>query len=79
MKRRVAVTGVGLVTPLGIGNKETWDAVCAGRSGVRRVTKFDPAEHKTQIAAEIHGFDPELYMNPKEARKTDAFIQYAVA
>src|SRR3990167_223702 len=79
MKRRVAVTGVGLVTPLGIGNKETWDAVCAGRSGVRRVTKFDPTEHKTQIAAEIHGFDPELYMNPKEARKTDAFIQYAVA
>ena len=79
MKRRVAVTGVGLVTPLGIGNKETWDAVCAGRSGVRRVTKFDPTEHKTQIAAEIHGFDPELFMNPKEARKTDAFIQYAVA
>lgn len=79
MKRRVAVTGVGLVTPLGIGNKETWDAVCAGRSGVRRITKFDPSEHKTQIAAEIHGFDPELFMNPKEARKTDAFIQYAVA
>ncbi|MCI0482548.1 MAG: beta-ketoacyl-ACP synthase II [Candidatus Dadabacteria bacterium] len=79
MKRRVVVTGVGLVTPLGIGNKETWDAVCAGRSGVRKVTKFDASEHKTQIAAEIHGFDPELYMNPKEARKTDAFIQYAVA
>ncbi|MEW6143838.1 MAG: beta-ketoacyl-ACP synthase II [Thermodesulfobacteriota bacterium] len=79
MKRRVAVTGVGLVTPLGIGNKETWDAVCAGRPGVRRISKFDPSEHKTQIAAEIHGFDPELFMNPKEARKTDAFIQYAVA
>lgn len=79
MKRRVAVTGVGLITPLGIGNKETWDAVCAGRSGVRRISKFDPSEHKTQIAAEIHGFDPEIFMNPKEARKTDAFIQYAVA
>jgi 3-oxoacyl-[acyl-carrier-protein] synthase II len=79
MKRRVAVTGVGLVTPLGIGSKETWDAVCAGRPGVRRISKFDPSEHKTQIAAEIHGFDPELFMNPKEARKTDAFIQYAVA
>lgn len=79
MKRRVAVTGIGLVTPLGIGNKETWDAVCAGRSGVRRITKFDPSEHKTQIAAEIHGFDPELFMNAKEARKTDSFIQYAVA
>ncbi len=79
MRRRVVVTGVGLVTPLGIGNNETWDAVCAGRSGVGKITKFDASEHKTQIAAEIHGFDPELYMNPKEARKTDAFIQYAVA
>jgi 3-oxoacyl-[acyl-carrier-protein] synthase II len=77
MDRRVAVTGIGLVTPVGIGNKETWDAICAGRNGVRRISKFDPSEHKTQIAAEIHGFDPELYMNPKEARKTDTFIQYA--
>lgn len=79
MSKRVAVTGIGLVTPLGIGNKETWDAVCEGRTGVRRVSKFDPSEHKTQIAAEIHGFNPELFMNPKEARKTDTFIQYACA
>ncbi|MCL4244090.1 MAG: beta-ketoacyl-ACP synthase II [Candidatus Dadabacteria bacterium] len=78
MRRRVAVTGIGLVTPVGLGNEATWRAVCEGRSGVRRITKFDPAEHKTQIAAEINGFDPELYMNAKEARKTDTFIQYAV-
>lgn len=78
MKRRVAVTGIGLVTPVGVGNDATWQAVCEGRSGVHRVTKFDPTEHKTQIAAEINGFDPELYMNAKEARKTDTFIQYAV-
>lgn len=78
MRRRVAVTGIGLVTPVGIGNDAAWQAVCEGRSGVRRVTKFDPTEHKTQIAAEINGFDPELYMNAKEARKTDTFIQYAV-
>ena len=78
MRRRVAVTGIGLVTPVGVGNEATWQAVCEGRSGVRRITKFDPAEHKTQIAAEINGFDPELYMNAKEARKTDTFIQYAV-
>lgn len=78
MKRRVAVTGIGLVTPVGIGNEATWEAVCNGRSGIIRVTKFDPTEHKTQIAAEINGFDPELYMNAKEARKTDTFIQYAV-
>lgn len=78
MKRRVAVTGIGLVTPVGVGNDVTWQAVCEGRSGVHRITKFDPTEHKTQIAAEINGFDPELYMNAKEARKTDTFIQYAV-
>lgn len=78
MKRRVAVTGIGLVTPVGIGNEATWEAVCNGRSGVIGITKFDPTEHKTQIAAEINGFDPELYMNAKEARKTDTFIQYAV-
>ncbi|HML94332.1 MAG TPA: beta-ketoacyl-ACP synthase II [Thermodesulfobacteriota bacterium] len=78
MRRRVAVTGIGLVTPVGIGNDATWQAVCEGRSGVHRITKFDPTEHKTQIAAEINGFDPELYMNAKEARKTDTFIQYAV-
>ncbi len=78
MKRRVAVTGIGLVTPVGVGNDATWQAVCEGRSGVHRITKFDPTEHKTQIAAEINGFDPELYMNAKEARKTDTFIQYAV-
>ena len=78
MKRRVAVTGIGLVTPVGVGNDVTWQAVCEGRSGVHRVTKFDPTEHKTQIAAEINDFDPELYMNAKEARKTDTFIQYAV-
>lgn len=79
MSRRVAVTGIGLVTPLGIGNKETWDAICEGRGGVHSITKFDPSEHKTQFAAEINGFNPELFMNPKEARKTDTFIQYAVA
>ncbi|MEQ9618717.1 MAG: beta-ketoacyl-ACP synthase II [Deltaproteobacteria bacterium] len=79
MNKRVAVTGIGLVTPLGIGNKETWDAICEGRGGVHRTTKFDPSEHKTQFAAEINDFNPELFMNPKEARKTDTFIQYAVA
>ena len=78
MKRRVAVTGIGLVTPVGVGNDVTWQAVCEGRSGVHRVTKFDPTEHKTQIAAEINELYPEIYMNAKEARKTDTFIQYAV-
>lgn len=79
MKRRVAVTGIGLVTPLGIGNDDTWDGIVSGKSGIKRIERFNPEEHKTQIAGEITGFDPELYMNAKEARKTDRFIQYAVA
>ncbi len=79
MRRRVAVTGIGLITPLGLGNKETWDGICSGRSGIKRIDRFDPSAHKTQIAGEVLGFDPELYMDPKEARKTDKFIQYAVA
>ncbi len=79
MTRRVAVTGIGLVTPLGVRNKETWDAICAGQSGVTRIDRFDPAELKTQNAGQIRNFDAELYMNAKEARRTDAFIQYSMA
>ncbi len=79
MKRRIAVTGIGLITPLGIGNKETWDAVCEGRSGVRTIERFDPSEHKTKIAGEITNFNPKDFMNPKQAIKTDRFIQYAVS
>lgn len=79
MARRVAITGIGLVTPVGVGNKETWDAICAGRSGVTRIDRFDPSELKTQIAGQVTGFNPELYLSAKEARKTDAFIQYSMA
>ena len=79
MERRIAVTGIGLITPLGIGTKETWDAICEGRSGVKMIERFDASEHKTKIAGEITNFNPEDFMNPKEARKTDRFIQYAVS
>jgi len=79
MERRIVVTGIGLITPLGVGNKETWDAICEGRSGVKTIERFDPSEHKTQIAGEITNFNPEDFMNPKDARKTDRFIQYAVS
>ena len=79
MERRVVITGLGLITPLGIGNKETWDGVLSGRSGVKTIERFDPSPYKTRIAGEITDFDPELYMNAKEARKTDRFIQYAVS
>lgn len=79
MSRRIAVTGIGLITPVGIGNKETWDAVCNGKSGIGAITRFDITEHKTKIGGEVTDFNPEDFMNPKEARRTDRFIQYAVA
>lgn len=79
MSRRIAVTGIGLVTPLGIGNKETWDAICSGKSGIGGITRFDITDHKTKIGGEVTDFNPEDFMNPKEARRTDRFIQYAVA
>jgi len=79
MERRVVITGLGLITSLGVGNKETWDGVLSGRSGVKTIERFDPSAFKTRIAGEISDFDPELYMNAKEARKTDRFIQYAVS
>ncbi len=77
--RRVVITGVGAVTPLGIGVEETWKALCEGVSGAGRITRFDPAELATQIAAEIHGFEPELYMSKKRARRSDLFAQYGMA
>lgn len=79
MKRRVVVTGIGLLTPLGLDTASNWKAVCEGRSGIKRIERFDPAQLKTQIAGEIVGFDPTLYMDIKEVRRSDPFIQYAVA
>ena len=75
MSRRIAVTGIGLLTPVGIGNKETWDAVCSGKSGIKGITRFDITDHKTKIGGELTDFNPEDFMNPKEARRTDRFIQ----
>lgn len=79
MRRRVVVTGIGLVTPLGTGNKKTWEGICEGRSGIGRIQKFDPSSLKTQIAGEILDFDPAAFMDSKEIRRSDLFIQYAVA
>ncbi len=79
MKRRVVITGVGLVTPLGIGVQETWDALCAGKSGITEITRFDPSSHETKIAGEVKGFNPEDFLSRKEARRTSEFIAYAVA
>ena len=79
MKRRVVVTGLGLVTPLGIGVEKTWTAIIAGRSGVGRITRFDPSEFPSQIAAEVKNFDPADFIEKKEIKKMDKFIQFGVA
>ncbi len=78
MDRRVFVTGLGIVSPLGLNAKSTWEAVTAGRSGVDYITAFDVEEFETQFAAEVKGFDPIQYMSQKEARRMDRFCQLAV-
>lgn len=79
MNRRVVVTGMGLVTPLGIGIEKTWAALCAGKSGITKITKFDASPHQTQIAAEVKGFNAEDFMPKKEAKRNELFISYAMA
>jgi 3-oxoacyl-[acyl-carrier-protein] synthase II len=77
--RRVAVTGLGLVSPLAIGNDPNWEALLAGRSGVGPITRFDPSPFTCRIAAEVKGFDPSLFVDKKEIKKMDTFIHYAMA
>jgi len=72
------VTGLGLVTPLGTGVDKTWKALCAGESGVGRITRFDPSGYDAQIAAEVKDFDPAQFIEKKEIKKMDTFIHYAV-
>jgi 3-oxoacyl-[acyl-carrier-protein] synthase II len=78
-KRRVVITGMGAVTPLGIGVDETWAAMLAGKSGVGAITHFDATDFATKIAGEVKGFDPADYIEPKEIKKMDRFIHLAVA
>jgi 3-oxoacyl-[acyl-carrier-protein] synthase II len=77
--RRVVVTGIGLVSSLGIGTDANWAALGAGRSGVETITKFDASQFATQIAGEVRGFDPLEYIEKKDVKKMDVFIQYAIA
>ncbi|MET0515975.1 MAG: beta-ketoacyl-ACP synthase II [Nitrospiraceae bacterium] len=77
--RRIVVTGLGLVTPLGIGVDATWKAICAGESGISRITRFDPTGYDAQIAGEVKQFDPAQFIEKKEIKKMDTFIHYAVA
>jgi 3-oxoacyl-[acyl-carrier-protein] synthase II len=79
LKRRVVVTGVGLVSALGIGTEETWEGLLAGKSGVCPITHFDTSQFSVRIAAEIKGFNPLNWIEKKEIKKMDPFIHYAIA
>ncbi|MGD0202040.1 MAG: beta-ketoacyl-ACP synthase II [Bryobacteraceae bacterium] len=79
MSRRVVVTGIGLVSPLGIGTEETWGAIRASQSGIGPITAFDASAFTTRIAGEVKGFEPEKYIERKELKKMGRFIQFAIA
>lgn len=78
-KRRVVVTGLGVVSPVGIGVQASWSDLIAGKSGITRITKFDTSNFSSQIAGEVKGFDVSQYLPAKEARRMDTFIQYGMA
>ena len=79
MSRRVVVTGVGLLTPLGIGTEMSWEAIRSGKSGIGRITQFDASQFSCRIAGEVKGFDPANYIEKKEIKKMGRFIQFAIA
>jgi 3-oxoacyl-[acyl-carrier-protein] synthase II len=79
MKRRVVITGLGMVTPLGTGVQKNWEALCAGKSGIRRIEKFDASLFPSQIAGEVRDFRSEDFMDKQQVRRFDVFIHYAVA
>ena len=78
-KKRVVVTGLGLITPLGIGVDASWHGLIEGRSGIRRITQFDASQFPTKIAGEVEGFNPEDFIETKEVKKMDRFIHFAFA
>lgn len=79
MANRVVITGIGAVTPVGIGKDEFWKAMLEGKNGIGRITRFDASEHKVQIAGEVKDFEPADYMDKKESKRIDRYAQFAIA
>jgi len=79
MKRRVVVTGLGAITPLGIGVDISWQSLCQGKSGIGMITRFDTNDFGTRIAGEVKDFSPQDFMDRKLMQRTDRFIQFALA
>ena len=77
-KRRVVVTGLGLITPVGIGVNESWKNILNGVSGISNISKFDTSNFKSQVAGEVKNFNPDLYLNPKDSRRMDTFMQFGL-
>jgi len=77
-RRRVVVTGLGIIAPVGIGVDECWANILAGRSGITRITRFDASAFPSQIAGEVKGFDVTKHLSAKEARRYDTFIHYGL-
>ena len=78
-RRRVVVTGIGMISPLGVGNEPNWKGLIEGRSGIGPITKFDASAYACRIAGEVKGFNAEEWIEKKEVKKSDTFIHYAVA
>ena len=78
-ERRVVVTGIGMISPLGVGNDATWQGLVEGRAGIDTITKFDASAYACRIAGEVRGFDPANWLEKKEIKKSDTFIHYALA
>ncbi|HMK44466.1 MAG TPA: beta-ketoacyl-ACP synthase II [Dissulfurispiraceae bacterium] len=78
-RRRVVVTGLGMISPLGVGVEASWTSAVAGRIGIGKITQFDASTFPVQIAGEVSGFEPEQWIEPKEVKKMDRFIQFALA
>ena len=78
-RRRVVVTGLGIISPVGIGVPVAWKSIIEGKSGIARISRFDPAAYTSQIAGEVKGFDPTHYLSAKEVRRFDTFIHYGLA